>query len=107
MHPTGEVKPYSLRISSSLPENSSSMVSQAHSSTVKEGLLSIVRHAVIDDEIEVILKLIHALVFMCISAFPHGREVHRMLDVIKIVWNLMDNKVSKKQKKTKTPHMNK
>lgn len=95
MHPTGEVKPYSLCISSSLPDNSSSMVSQAHSSTVEEGLLGIVRHAVIDDEVEVILELIHALVFMCINAFPHGREVHWMLDVIKIVWNLMDNKVLK------------
>lgn len=95
MDTTGEVKPYSLGISSSLPENGSSMVSHAHSSTIEEGLLGIVCHAVIDDEIEVILKLIQAFVFMPINAFPHGREVHWMFDVIEIVWNLMDNTVPK------------
>lgn len=93
MHPTGEVKTYSLHISSRLPENSSSIVSQAHGSAVEEGLLGIVCHAVMDDEIEVILKLVQAPVLMRVNAFPHGREVHWMCNVIKIVWNLTDNKV--------------
>ncbi len=59
---------------------------------VEKGVLSVVLHAVGDDEVEVVLELLQAPVLMSIDAFPHGGEVHGVPDVVQVVRNLQGRK---------------
>lgn len=88
MHSAGEVVADPLHVPTRPPEDHSTVVSRTYSGAVKEGVLGVVFHAVADDEVEVVLKLIQVLVFLGVDAFPHGGEIHWMFDVIQIVGNL-------------------
>lgn len=82
MHSTGEVKAYPFGVPSGLPEDRSTVISQTHSIAVEKGVLGVVLHAVVDNEVEVILKLIQVLIPMGVDALSHRGEVHRLLDVV-------------------------
>lgn len=88
MHSTGEVETYPFCVPPCLPEDRSAVISQTHSGAVEKGVLGVVLHAVVDNEVEVILKLIQALISMGVNAFSHCREVHGVLDVVQIIRNL-------------------
>ena len=55
---------------------------------VEEGVLRIVGHAVGDEEVEVLLKLLQAPVVMSVDAFPHRGKVHGFFYVVHVVRNL-------------------
>lgn len=88
MQSTGKVKANPLSISTGFPEDSPSMVPHPHSSTIEVGFLGIVFHAVSNDEVEVLFKLIKVSVTMSVYPFPHSRKVHWVFDDIQIVWDL-------------------
>lgn len=96
MQPAGKVKPDSVRLSAGPAEDDSSVVLHALSCPVEERVLGVVRHAVVDDEVEVILKVLQALVLVSVDPFPHGGEVHGVLDVVQVVRNLQDHDETRK-----------
>lgn len=64
------------------------MVQHPLSRLVEEGFLGVVRHAVTDDEVKVLLKLVQAVVAVGVDPFAHSGEVHGMFDVVQVVWDL-------------------
>lgn len=78
----------SLHFAPRLPEQDPSLIPQAHGCPVEVGVLGIVLHAVGDDEVEVILKLLQGAVALGVDALPHAGEVHWVLDVVQVVWHL-------------------
>lgn len=90
MNPTGEVKANSLSLPSGPAEDGSSVVLHPLTCPVEKRVLGVVLHAVEDDEVEVCLELLQAPVVMSVDAFPHGGEVHGVLDVVQVVWNLQE-----------------
>lgn len=90
MQPTGEVKADSVCLSAGPADDDSSMVLHPLSCLVEKRVLSIVRQTVGDDEVEVVLKVVEAPVLMTVDSFPHGGEVHGVLDVVQVVRNLRE-----------------
>lgn len=91
MQPAGKVEADSVGLSAGPAEDDSSVVLHTLSYLVEEGVLGVVQHAVVDDEVEVILKVLQAPVLVSIDPFPHGGEVHGVLDVVQVVRNLQDH----------------
>ncbi len=90
MQPAGKVEADSVGLSAGPAEDDASVVLHPLSCLVEKCVLGVVRHAVRDDEIEVSLKLLQTPVFMSVDAFPHGGEVHGVLDVVQVIWNLQE-----------------
>lgn len=90
MQPAGEVEADPLGLSAGPAEDGSSVVLHPLSCLVEERVLGVVLHAVEDDEVEVGLELLQAPVVVAVDAFPHGGEVHRVLDVVQVVRNLQE-----------------
>jgi hypothetical protein len=85
VHPTILLEADSFHIPLRLPDQSPTLVSVTGSRTVEEGVLTVVLHAVEDDEVEVGLKVIQVAVGLVVNAFPHSGEVHGVPDVVKVV----------------------
>lgn len=88
MHAAFCVEADLLDISPGLPEQGPALVSEANGSTVEIGVLWVVRHAVVHNEVEVTLKLLQVVVALRVDALPHGGEVHWVLDVVEVVRDL-------------------
>lgn len=88
MHPAGEVEADSVGLSACPAEDDASVVLHPLSCLVEKRVLGVVRHAVGDDEVEVGLELLQTPVVVSINAFPHGGEVHGLLDVVQVIRNL-------------------
>lgn len=88
MHAAFCVKADFLHVASGLSKQCPSLVSEADGRPVEVGVLGVVLHAVVDDEVEVVLKLLEAAVRLGIDALSHGGEVHRVFDVVKVVGHL-------------------
>lgn len=69
-------------------EQGAALVPEAHGGPVEVGVLGVVGHAVVHDEVEVALELLQVAVVLRVDALPHGGEVHRVLDVVKVVGDL-------------------
>lgn len=90
MQPTGEVKADPAGLSAGPAEDDPPVVLHPLSRLVEKRVLGVVRHAVGDDEVEVVLELLQAPVIVRVDAFPHGGEVHGVLDVVQVVGNLQE-----------------
>lgn len=90
MEPTWEIKADPVCLLTSPAKYQPAMVLHPLGSLVEECVFGIVHQAVADDEIEVLLKLIQAPVLVLINASPHGGEVHWVLNVLQIIWNLQE-----------------
>ena len=88
MQPAGEVEADPLCFSAGPAEDGPAVVLHPLSCLVEECVLGVVGHAVGDDEVEVRLELLQASVVVGVDAFPHGGEVHGVLDVVQVVGNL-------------------
>lgn len=105
MQSTGKVKANPLGISTGFPQDSPSMVPHSHSSTIEVGFLGIVFHAVSNDEVEVLFKLVKVSVTMSVYPFPHGGKVHWVFDDIQIVWDLKLKKILGHSSNSFTAHL--
>lgn len=85
MQPAGEVEADPLGFSAGPAEDGASLVLHPLRCLVEERVLGVVLHAVGDDEVEVGLELLQAPVVVAVDAFPHGGEVHGVLDVVQVV----------------------
>ena len=77
-----------------LHETNIYLVSQTDGSPVEDGVLRVVREAVVENEVEVCLELFHGLVRVTQRLLAHGEEVHRVFDVARVVGNLQCNSSS-------------
>lgn len=59
---------------------------------MEKRLLGVVRHAVGDDEVEVVLEVLQAPVAVKVDSFSHGGKVHGVLDVVQVVRNLQETR---------------
>lgn len=91
MHAAFRVEADFLDVSPGLPEQGSSLVPETHGSAVEVRVLGVVFHAVVDNEIEVLLELVQVAVALRVDALPHGGEVHGVLDVVQVVGYLQEN----------------
>ena len=64
------------------------LISYAYRRPVEDRVLGVVSEAVIEDEGKVCLELLHRLVGVFHHFLMHGEEVHRLLDVARIVRHL-------------------
>lgn len=94
MHASFRIKANFLHITLGLPEQGSTLVSQANSSTMKICVLRVVFHAVVNNKIKVLLELVKASVALGTDALPHGGEVHWMFNVVKVVRHLDENTIN-------------
>lgn len=88
MHATVPVEADLLHVPPGLAEQGPALVPEAHGRPVEVGILGVVGHAVVHDEVEVALELLQVAVLLRVDALPHGGEVHRVLDVVKVVGHL-------------------
>lgn len=88
VHPAVLLEADSFHIPPRLPDQSPTLVSETGGRPVEEGILTVVLHAVEDDEIEVRLKIIQVAVGLVVNVFPHSGEIHGVLDVVKVVRHL-------------------
>lgn len=88
MHAAVAVKADLLHVSPGLPEQHAALVPQAHGGAVEVRVLGVVLHAVVHDEVEVLLELLQVAVALRVHALPHGGEVHGVLDVVEVVRDL-------------------
>lgn len=90
----GEVEADPVGLFAGPPQDDSSVVLHALSGLVEEGVLGVVRHAVGDDEVEVVLELLQAPVVVGVDPCPHAGEVHGPLDVVQVVGDLQQTTLS-------------
>lgn len=90
MHAALGVEAHLLHVPPGLPEQDAALVSEANGGPVEVGVLGVVFHAVVDDEVEVGLELVQVGVGLGVDALPDGGEVHRAFDVVEVVWNLQE-----------------
>lgn len=91
MHAAFGVEADFLNVSPRLPQQGSSLISETHGGAVEVRVLGVVFHAVVDNEVEVLLELVQVVVALCVDALPHGGEVHGVLDVVEVVGHLQEN----------------
>jgi len=90
MHAALRVEADFLHVSPGLPEQGPALVSEADGGPVEVGVLRVVLHAVVNDEVEVVLELLEVVVGLRVDALPHGGEVHWALDVVEVVGHLQE-----------------
>lgn len=91
MHAAFRVEADFLDVSPGLPQQGSALISETHGGAVEVRVLGVVFHAVVDNEVEVLLELLQVAVALCVNALPHGGEVHGVLDVVGVVGYLQEN----------------
>lgn len=88
MHAAFRVEADFLDVSSGLPQQGAALVSETHGGAVEVRVLGVVFHAVVHNEVEVLLKLVQVAVALRVDVLPHGGEVHGVLDVVEVVGDL-------------------
>lgn len=90
MHAAFRVKANFLHVSPGLSKQDPALVSEPNGSPVEISVLRVIFHAIINNEVEVILKLREVVVALRIDALPHCGEVHWVLDVVEVVRHLQE-----------------
>ena len=71
-------------------------ISEFDSGAVEHGVLAVVQHAVLDNQIKVCLKFINGPILVTLDLIFHCKEVHWAFDHLKIVWCLENTEKMKK-----------
>lgn len=91
MHAAFRVEANFLDVSPGLPQQGSPLIAETHGGAVEVRVLGVVFHAVVDNEVEVLLELVQVAVALCVDALTHGGEVHGVLYVVEVVRYLQEN----------------
>lgn len=88
VHASVRVQPRAVGLPMSVPQNSTSEVTQAYCGTMEHRVLGIVAQAVGYHEVEVTLQLCKRAVSVGFQLGAHGGEVHGLGYELQIVWYL-------------------